>query len=206
MQQSQDRLTALEQQVAAQEERLRALEARLSSAPLAASCSTGTLPFDLETLHPPHSDLPAQEGSRQGMLSYSGFAQFDQQRYQLARQQTLPALFDMSPEPLAQVFAALANPHRILILRALCDGPRSSQSLQEVLGMSSTGQLYHHLKELLAAGLIIQHGRSGYSIDPVKLIPICVALTVASHLMTGSQAGQADLLLQQGEEGDQGSS
>lgn len=62
------------------------------------------------------------------------------------------------PEPVARVFAALASPARIVLLRALLDGPRTSQQLRTELDDPSVGQLYHQLRELLAAGLII-HSR-----------------------------------------------
>lgn len=49
--------------------------------------------------------------------------------------------------------------------------------------MSSPGQLYHHLKELLAAGLIVQQGRSGYAIAPRSVIALCMALMAALDLL-----------------------
>jgi DNA-binding transcriptional ArsR family regulator len=117
-----------------------------------------------------------------GALTYTGFAQFAEKRYLVRREAPLPALFAADPAPLAQLFAALASPHRLIVLRTLCAGPRTSQQLQEVLGMSSPGQLYHHLKELLAAGLIVQQGRSGYAIAPRSVIALCMALMAASDL------------------------
>lgn len=89
-----------------------------------------------------------------------------------------------------QVFAALANPHRVIILRLLCEGPRTALQLQESLEMGSVGQLYHHLKELGTAGLITQRGRGTYTIDPEKMIPICLALMAAfrlAHVQQGAE-------------------
>jgi ArsR family transcriptional regulator, arsenate/arsenite/antimonite-responsive transcriptional repressor len=179
MAESTDRFAALEEQIVALEERLAALEKRLPQEATA-------LPFPQNffmTATFPQGQRPSQgEHSVQGMLTYGGAVQFAGKPQQIQRQQLLAPLFEMSPEVLAQVFAALANPHRIIILRLLYQGSRTSQQLQEALGMSSAGQLYHHLKELLALGLIVQHSRSAYSLDPAKVITICVALMVAAHL------------------------
>jgi ArsR family transcriptional regulator len=191
MQGSQDRLATLEQQMAAVQERLRVLEAQLTPAPPEASLAKPTPLFDPMTVSSQSTGLLSQEGNWPGMLSYRGVAQLARQRYQFQRQHALSIVFDASPEPLAQLFAALASPHRIVILRTLWDGPRSSQSLQEAVGMSSTGQLYHHLKELLAAGLIIQRGGRDYTLAPAKRMLICLALAIASDLMTGDQKEEA---------------
>ncbi len=177
----------LEQQMAAVQERLRMLEAQLAPAPPEASLAKPTPPFDPATVSSQSTGLLPQESNWQGMLSYRGVAQSARQHYQFQRQHALPIVFDAAPEPLAQLFAALASPHRIVILRTLWDGPRSSQSLQETVGMSSTGQLYHHLKELLAAGLLIQRGGREYTLAPAKRVLICLALAIASDLMTENQ-------------------
>lgn len=180
MPETQERLLALEAQVAALLERLTALEARI---PPEGSSLPSPHKFTMTTFSQPGQRQPHEANAVQGTLMYAGFAQIAGKPYQIQRQQQVAPLFEMAPEALAQVFAALASPHRVIILRLLCQGPRTSQQLQEALGMSSAGQLYHHLKELLAVGLIVQRGRSDYSIDPDKVITICIALMVASHFL-----------------------
>jgi DNA-binding HxlR family transcriptional regulator len=182
----QDRLAALEEQVADLRTRLRALEEGLS-------LTAPSLP-----MLPPLPPLPAnreslqEEGTLQGTLSGEGSIQSAERRLQWRQSLTLQPIFAASPEILAQLFAALSNSHRVIILRTLCEGPRTSQQLQELLGMGSAGQLYHHLKELLAAGLILQRGRSAYTIEPTKVIPVCLALMMAFCLTTPGQITQAN--------------
>jgi hypothetical protein len=48
------------------------------------------------------------------------------------------------------------------------------------------GQLYHHLKELLAAGLIVQRRHSLYAIREEIVMPICMVFAVAPRF-TSSQ-------------------
>jgi DNA-binding transcriptional ArsR family regulator len=180
----QDRLAALEEQVAVLWDRLTALEEQISAAVSAGAPMTS---FQARTaISPPASEAPtSQEGTIQGTLSYAGTIQLAGRPFRF--QQRLPAqsLFEAAPDLLAQMFAALASPHRVIILRTLCEKPCTAQQLQEVLGMGSAGQLYHHLKELLAAGLITQRERSSaYTIEPAKVIPICAAMMVAFSLAT----------------------
>jgi DNA-binding transcriptional ArsR family regulator len=174
VQEMSDRLAALEERLAALEERV--------------SCGAPALPVppDYMTTNVSrrgNEEQPAATGAVNGTLMYGGSVLFAGQQRSIQRQQGLAPLFELAPESLAQVFTGLANPHRIIILRTLCQAPRTSQQLQELLGMSSPGQLYHHLRELQSAGLIVQRDRGAYTLDPAKVVPICVALMAASHLM-----------------------
>ncbi|HXR66283.1 MAG TPA: helix-turn-helix domain-containing protein [Ktedonobacteraceae bacterium] len=185
-----DRLIALEKQVADLRMRLTLLEERLPRStpglpPLPALPALPSSPADHE--------LFQERETFQGVLSCEGSVQFAEQDVHWRRRLALQSIFAASPELLAQLFAALSSPHRVIILRTLCEGPRTSQQLQELLGMGSAGQLYHHLKELLATGLILQRGRSAYTIEPTKVIPVCIALMMAFCLTTPDQSTQANM-------------
>jgi uncharacterized protein with beta-barrel porin domain len=73
--------------------------------------------------------------------------------------------------------AALAHPMRLTILRALLHGERNTQSLQALPNMGTTGQLYHHLKELETAGWIRQPRRGEYQVLAERVVPL---LTIVS--------------------------
>lgn len=181
---SQDRLTALEEQVAILRTRLTALEEQMSTGGSAGIPRTS---FQARAaVPPPGGEISGpQERTIQGTLSYAGTIQLAGQPFRFQQRLPVQSLFEAAPDLLAQIFAALASPHRVIILRTLCERPSTAQQLQEVLGMGSAGQLYHHLKELLAAGLITQRERSSaYTIEPAKVIPICAALMVAFSLAT----------------------
>ncbi len=181
---SQNRLTTLEEQVAVLRSRLTALEEQMATF-VSASAPTASFQARTAVSSPDSEALPSQTATIQGTFSYAGTIQLAGRP--LRFQQHLPAqsLFEAAPDLLAPIFAALASPHRVIILRTLCEKPCTAQQLQEVLGMGSAGQLYHHLKELLAAGLITQRERSSaYTIEPAKVIPVCAALMVAFSLAT----------------------
>lgn len=180
MHHSGDRISVLEDEVAA----LRAEVAALTERVPQQGAPDRSLPKSSHILgFGQDSTQLSEEDTVQGTLTYEGEVQIAGKQQQTEQQEELGAVFENAPHLLAPIFAAFANPHRIVILRALYHGPRTGQQLADILGMSTTGQLYHHLKELLAVRLIIQRGRSLYSIDPTKAIPIGIALMVASHLM-----------------------
>jgi hypothetical protein len=164
-----DRMTALEAEVAALQARLAAVEGQLSS--FALEGDPGALFQARRSALPPHQDLPAgQTEPVQGTLSYSGTLQRGERPLRFRQSLSVQSLVEAPPDLLAPIFAALASPHRVILLRTLCERPCTAQQLQEVLGMNSAGQLYHHLKELLAAGLITQRERnSAYTMAPEKL-------------------------------------
>lgn len=186
---AQDRLAALEEQIAGLQERVTVLEATLASTPPHRAVSPATLDVDAAAFEQRYGAPRYAQGSLRGAITYSGFAQFDQKRFLEHRERALPSLFTIDPAVLAPIFAALASPHRLTVLRALCAGPRSRQELQEVLGVASSGHLYHHLKELLSTGLVVQQGRSTYAVPRPQVIPICVALMVAADVLIGSPPG-----------------
>ena len=73
--------------------------------------------------------------------------------------------------------AALAHPVRLMILKALLVGQRDTQSLQALPAMGTTGQLYHHLKELESAGWIRQPRRGEYIVLAERVIPLLAILS-----------------------------
>ncbi len=59
---------------------------------------------------------------------------------------------------------ALSSPQKVSLLRALLGrGPESAAALGATTNLS-TGSLYHHLRDLMHAGLIAQSGRNQYGI------------------------------------------
>ena len=72
--------------------------------------------------------------------------------------------------------AALAHPVRLSILKAILEGKRDTQSLQSLPGMGTTGQLYHHLKELESAGWVRQPHRGQYTILAERVVPLLTIL------------------------------
>lgn len=81
----------------------------------------------------------------------------------------------------AASLAALAHPVRLLLLREVLGGRRTAADLSEVAGLGTTGQLYHHLRQLAAAGWLRSAGRGRYAVPPERMVPLLVILTAARH-------------------------
>ena len=63
------------------------------------------------------------------------------------------------------VSAALANPIRWAILKALCDEPMGSSGLMEVVG-GTTSTIAKHMNKLMAAGMCVRGKGQFYKIAP----------------------------------------
>lgn len=75
--------------------------------------------------------------------------------------------------------AALAQPARLRLLLAVLNGRHTSAELGSIDGSGTTGQLYHHLRQLAAAGWLRSAGRGRYQIPAERVIPLLVALAAA---------------------------
>lgn len=131
------------------------------------------------------TDADADTDTDERTFEYSGRGRFGKHKMMIARRAKLPDVLDVEPDQLARVFAALASPARVVLVRALLDGPLTSQELRARLDDPSVGQLYHHLNQLLAAGLVVQPGRSLYALPRGNEIALCVGLLAAGHLLEG---------------------
>jgi ArsR family transcriptional regulator, arsenate/arsenite/antimonite-responsive transcriptional repressor len=140
-----------------------------------------------ETLQAAQAVLGAQ--AAHGEFSFLGSIQLGAEPIKMILRGNLSEVLEDEPEIVARVFAALGSPFRVRLLRALLEGPRTSQELQTELAVATVGQLYHHLKELLAAGLIVQRKRSVYAIREEIVIPICMVFAVAPRLTSSQSSG-----------------
>lgn len=92
-------------------------------------------------------------------------------------------ILTMPDGPRTDVLAALGHPARAAIVRLLAgSGAQHTAALQEAAGLSSTGQLYHHLKSLTGCGLVEQDKRGSYRLRAEATIPALILLTAASDI------------------------
>lgn len=121
-------------------------------------------------------------GGLRGVIAYAGSATLGDGEVLWAGEHGLPQIWDLDPAATARLLAALGHPARLALVRALLAGVRTSQELQEVIGSGSAGQLYHHLKDLMAAGVVDQAGRSRYRIASARIVPLLVILAAAGDV------------------------
>ena len=72
----------------------------------------------------------------------------------------------VTDESAALLGYALSSPQKVSLLRALLGHESESASALGAAANLSTGSMYHHLRDLMHAGLIGQSGRNRYHVTP----------------------------------------
>jgi hypothetical protein len=71
---------------------------------------------------------------------------------------------------------ALAHPVRLLLLREVLNGTHTAAELANNTQLGTTGQLYHHLRQLIATGWLRAGGHGRYHIPAERVVPLLVTL------------------------------
>jgi DNA gyrase subunit B len=96
-------------------------------------------------------------------------------------------LLDVDGDKAAKILAALGHKQRLDILRTVLQEPLTGPELVERLNMGTTGQLYHHMKALAGADLLVQEERGGkYVIPGHRALPLLLLLAAAADLIDTS--------------------
>ncbi|AVT30015.1 ArsR family transcriptional regulator [Plantactinospora sp. BC1] len=171
----------LEERVAELERRLAALEDRPDApAPRPEPPPSGEGDFwALDGLKTRLSAL----GAEQGGVLYTGSVRLpSHERYDWQYGLPTEALLDGEAgdwTDLAESFAALGHPVRLRLLREILGGRRTVAELTALDGLGTTGQAYHHLRQLAAAGWLQSPGRGRYEVPPGRVVPLLVAIAIA---------------------------
>jgi hypothetical protein len=80
---------------------------------------------------------------------------------------------------LAGALTALAHPVRLLLLHEVLHGAQTAAELAEHERLGTTGQLYHHLRQLVSAGWLRSTARGQYAVPPERVVPLLVLLSAA---------------------------
>lgn len=75
--------------------------------------------------------------------------------------------------------AALGHPVRLGLLRQVLSGSGAVAELQERAELGTSGQLYHHLRQLVNAGWLRATARGRYAVPPDRVVPLLVVLSAA---------------------------
>lgn len=79
----------------------------------------------------------------------------------------------------AESFAALGHPVRLRLLREILGGLRTAAELAALDDIGTTGQIYHHLRQLTGAGWLHTTERGRYEVPAGRVVPLLVVLTAA---------------------------
>lgn len=83
---------------------------------------------------------------------------------------------------LAGAFAALGHPVRLTLLQRVVAGVHDVNELSATEGIGTTGQVYHHLRALAAAGWLRTTSRGHYEVPAKRLVPLYACLVAGGDL------------------------
>ncbi|RKF25627.1 ArsR/SmtB family transcription factor [Micromonospora globbae] len=168
----------VEQRLAALEAQVAALAERLAAGPPAAD--------EQGAAEPPGGVFWALDGLKQrlpedgpGAVLYTGAVRLADQHYDWQYGLTVDAVLDTDWTELAASLTALAHPVRLRLLREILGGRHGTAELAEIEGLGTSGQLHHHLRQLTAAGWLRSAGRGRYVVPGERVVPLLAILTAA---------------------------
>lgn len=169
MSEIEDRLAALEQQMA----QLRGLPSTPEAAPAPPADASGDF-WVLETMA---AKYPGED-----IVLYAGTAPAPgggtyRWQYGLPTAQILEGDFAAAADRLS----AVAHPVRLAIVQAVLGGVDTAAELAALPGMGTSGQVYHHLGQLSAAGWLRSPRRGHWEVPGDRVIPLLTLVLIASH-------------------------
>lgn len=159
--------------MASVEERLTALEARVFGTPEPAA-EAGPAPafWALARLR----ELAPSPGA----VLYTGTVDLPAgEHYEWQLGTPVQALLDDDWSDLAPTLAALGHPMRLRLLREILGGRHAATELAAVEGLGTSGQLYHHLRQLTSAGWLRTGARGQYDVPAERVVPLLAILAAA---------------------------
>ena len=134
---------------------------------------------------PPEEPVPSAKGKGDGVVNYSisrpAAGEGDTPFKTGSVAVTAAQIAKTTDEAAALLGYALSSPQKVSLLRALLGRePESAATLGAATSLS-TGSLYHHLRDLMHAGLIAQSGRNQYQITARGQRVLLLLLALASE-------------------------
>lgn len=90
-------------------------------------------------------------------------------------------LFEVEWGDRAAAFAALGHPVRLELLRHILAGTHATAELAAMESLGTTGQLHHHLRQLVSTGWVTQSGRGSYDVPARRVIPLLACLVAVER-------------------------
>jgi hypothetical protein len=172
-----ERIADLERRVAALEA---ARDAGRDTAPGAAPATSPGVPADtfwaLEGLR---GRAPADEG---GGVLFAGVVRTpDGATWEWQETHRADDLLGRAWEEAGAALEALASPVRMMLLREVLHGRSTAAELAELAEFGTSGQVYHHLRRLTAAGWLRSVARGRYVVPPERIVPLLTAIAAVQR-------------------------
>ncbi len=164
--------------------RVTALERRLDAADSVTPAPPPRSPDDAEATPDPETfwaldGLRSRAGQHSAVMFIGAVSLPDAQTYQWQQAADADALLEADWDSAAGPLSALGHPVRLAVLRQVLAGRRTTAEIGALERIGTTGQLYHHLRQLTAAGWLRSVGRGRYQVPATRVVPLLVILTAS---------------------------
>ena len=188
-------LDALAAQLARIEERLDRLESANAptpaTSPAAASPVTSPAPTPTATAASDSSDTPdddpywvltglEERHPDDDVVVYAGTFPVGDGGYRWQYGLPTASILDGDFADAAPALSALAHPVRLTLLQAVLAGTHQTAELSALPGIGTSGQVYHHLNQLAAAGWLRSPRRGRWEVPGERTIPLLALLMAAT--------------------------
>lgn len=188
---SSDELRALREEITQQlsqlDARLRDVEERLSGEPRETqprSHNAGVTQSQLPTESGDHEFWALNELSQrydQPVVMFAGTAETKGGPVKWQYERFADDLMDTDAFAVSPALEAIAHPIRLTLLLAIINGTTTSAKLAELEQVDTSGQVYHHLSQLNAAGWIRSVKRGQWEVPATKVIPLLTIILAAQE-------------------------
>lgn len=94
---------------------------------------------------------------------------------------TADNLLELDWAEFASTIDALSHPARLTIVRLVLNGVQSTAALLAQESLGATGQLHHHLRQLVAAGWLSPVKRGEYAVPAHRVVPLLAVILAAQR-------------------------
>lgn len=156
-------------------ERLQQVENRLTA--LESSPAPESLPIDQDEIFWALEGLKQREQHSAGSVLMTGAVTVPTGLHaQWQMQVSTQELFETDFGARANSLSALAHPVRLQLLQRLLTDASTVEEIREAGDFGTSGQVYHHLRQLVATGWVTSLGSSRYEVPPARIVPVLVIL------------------------------
>ena len=170
----------LEERVADVERRLAALESAAPRTDSPQGDRKAGLPAEHDdafwALRGWKEQLAGERLERGGVLFTGSVGTPDGRTYEWQSGATTDDLMESDWSPAVDSLAALGHTVRLRLLRELHEQPRTVAELAALEDLGTTGQIYHHLRQLTSTGWLRTVSRGRYEVPPERVVPLLVVL------------------------------
>ncbi|NUS74215.1 MAG: winged helix-turn-helix transcriptional regulator [Corynebacteriales bacterium] len=124
-------------------------------------------------------DLQKREATNGGVVYAGTITLPTGEQYEWQQGALAEGLLETDWEQAAEPLAALGHQVRLRLLREILIGRSTVSALTEIKDVGTTGQIYHHLRQLTNAGWLRTAARGRYEVPAGRIVPLLVILSAA---------------------------